>query len=190
MIMGNGDGIMGELASTQTTTTARGGRNTATEIRKIVPHETAVTATPTVSVRDLRGALRLRDALAPVPTLTPARGRRRPPQRKTRQSRTLRLQACWLPRRTQSRMRTGRAHCLSTMSLPKRASLSSGGVSTCSRERNSLVRLIPDCAQDSFDVCFLQSCYIYIVRARTSSAVTARSLTYPSNIRRARSNML
>ncbi len=39
-------------------------------------------------------------------------------------------------------------------------------------------------------VSFMQSCSIYIVRARTSSVVTARSQTYPSNIRRAPSSML
>jgi hypothetical protein len=40
--------------------------------------------------------------------------------------------------------------------------------------------------------CFfkMQSCFIYIVRARTSSVVTAQSQIYPLNIRRAPSSML
>jgi hypothetical protein len=76
-------------------------------------------------------------------------------------------------------MRMGQTHYSGTTSRPRRASLSLDGGPTA---RCVSFRY---CENGSFDVCFVPSCSIDIVRARTSSVWTARSLIYPSNVRRA-----
>jgi hypothetical protein len=56
--------------------------------------------------------------------------------------------------------------------------------------RSSSVSVVPEREQDSFDVCLVPSCSIYIILLeRVSSDRTTRLLTYPSRIRRAPSGM-
>ena len=141
-MMVNGKGTRAvETADTQADPTkatikARGGASTATEATVTVCETSAIAVSAATGLRGVPHRLDVHvrsRALALHP-----QNHLRPP--KTRRSPISRRRACSRPRRTRSRIRTGRAPCSNTMSRLRPASLLLGGGFTFSRVKSKLVR--------------------------------------------------